>query len=143
MNILQAKIQHLIVLVTITFISIFIFTPGFALQSENVMHFQADTVGPNVISLAGEWKFRFDPENKGIAEEWFKKSDFGDMINLPGTTDEQKKGQPETEQVARFTRIHAYNGVAWYKTVVDIPKEFEGKASCIFDGTEQSNPGLV
>lgn len=80
-----------------------------------------------VISLSGQWKFRFDPQNEGIEKEWYLIAPFDDTILLPGTTDEQGKGDPESPQIGRFTRIHAYRGAAWYQTEVEIPNYFKGK----------------
>lgn len=89
-----------------------------------------DRVGSNalnVISLAGKWRFQFDPENEGIKEEWFREKIFNDQIQLPSTTDEQKKGDEEPKQAGRFTRTHAYSGAAWYQMDVNIPNNFIGK----------------
>ena len=41
-----------------------------------------------------------DGEKAGIAQEFFKKTSFGDTIDLPATTAEAKKGEKGTE---RFT----------------------------------------
>ena len=87
----------------------------------------AQTKKENVLLLSGEWNFRFDPQNVGINQRWYKTLPFDDTIILPGTTDEQAKGNPEPPELGRFTRIHAYRGAAWYQTEVEIPKHFEGK----------------
>ena len=90
----------------------------------------AQTKKENVLLLSGEWNFRFDPQNVGINQRWYKTLPFDDTIILPGTTDEQAKGNPEPPELGRFTRIHAYRGAAWYQTEVEIPKHFEGKRLC-------------
>ncbi|MEZ3431561.1 MAG: hypothetical protein K1W36_15305 [Lachnospiraceae bacterium] len=51
-------------------------------------------------NLAGKWQFALDGEKDGIAQEFFKKTSFGDTIDLPATTAEAKKGEKGTE---RFT----------------------------------------
>lgn len=96
-------------------------------RSQNLILPRINANEANVISLAGEWEFSFDPDNVGVTEEWFKHHTFDDAIMLPSTTDEQKKGKEEHRQEGRFTRIHAYRGAAWYRTEVDIPKEMKGK----------------
>lgn len=87
----------------------------------------AQTERENVLLLSGEWNFSFDPQNIGIKQKWYKTLPFDDTIILPGTTDEQAKGNPEPPELGRFTRTHAYRGAAWYQTEVEIPKHFEGK----------------
>lgn len=42
-------------------------------------------------NLAGKWQFALDGEKAGIAQEFFKKTSFGDTIDLPATTAEQKR----------------------------------------------------
>lgn len=88
---------------------------------------QANAAEQTVISLAGQWKFQIDPKEVGVDEAWFKKTNFEDTIQLPGTTDEQKKGTEEPRQDGRFTRIHAYRGAAWYQVELDLPSYFKGK----------------
>ncbi len=113
--------------VTSAFILLFIATPGFASRGKKEVLSRANATEPHVISLAGKWKFQFDPKDIGIDEAWFRKTDFDDTIQLPSTTDEQKKGTEEPHQKGRFTRIHAYRGAAWYQIEVDIPQQWKGK----------------
>ena len=80
-----------------------------------------------IISLAGEWKYKLDPENKGIREKWFEGNRFENMILLPGTTDENHIGKEEERQTGRFTRIYTYRGAVWYNTEFNIPQEWKGK----------------
>ena len=46
---------------------------------------------PAKIELAGAWQFQMDPENKGIAENWFN-SELTDSVSLPGSMAENGKG---------------------------------------------------
>ena len=48
-------------------------------------------VKPLLIDLSGEWRFSLDPGNNGISELWATKT-LSDFVKLPGTTDENKKG---------------------------------------------------
>lgn len=104
----------------------------------------AQTKKENVLLLSGEWNFRFDPQNVGINQRWYKTLPFDDTIILPGTTDEQAKGNPEPPELGRFTRIHAYRGAAWYQTEVEIPKHFEGKRLVLsMERTKVTKYGLM
>src|SRR5450759_4833769 len=49
------------------------------------------------ISLAGEWRFKIDRDDVGINEMWFNKKP-GDVIKLPGTMAENRKGDDVTLQ---------------------------------------------
>ena len=46
-------------------------------------------------TLAGEWQFALDPANEGVQKKWFERS-LEDRIALPGTTDENRKGDSES-----------------------------------------------
>ena len=79
------------------------------------------------LDLAGEWRFRLDPEDKGIAGKWWGGS-LPDAAHLPGSTDENGYGEePSEREPNRLTRLHKYVGAAWYQRDVVIPAEWEGK----------------
>ena len=40
----------------------------------------AQTKKENVLLLSGEWNFRFDPQNVGINQRWYKTLPFDDTI---------------------------------------------------------------
>ncbi|UCD28162.1 MAG: glycoside hydrolase family 88 protein [Planctomycetota bacterium] len=88
----------------------------------------------SIISLAGQWSFRLDPDNKGIEEQWFKNT-FSDKVRLPGTTDENRKGN-KNEECALFhlSRLYIYTGPAWYQREVNIPDNWAGKRITLFMG---------
>ena len=98
-----------------------------SLQAQHLLSPPKAVQNSGVVVLSGKWRFQLDPENIGIKEQWFKRTQWNDVIQLPGTTDEQKKGAPEQKQSGRFTRVHAYQGPAWYQIEVNIPKSFAGK----------------
>jgi hypothetical protein len=84
------------------------------------------------ISLAGEWRFRLDPNDVGVAEKWFAHT-FDDTIHLPGTTDENHKGVKKDEQcVDRLSRAWYWKGPAWYQRRVTIPDAWKGKRITLF-----------
>lgn len=84
------------------------------------------------ISLAGEWRFRLDPADKGIDERW-QASDLPEKIPLPGATDEHQRGtKNEKIEPRRLTRAWEYVGPAWYQRDIEIPAEWEGKRIFVF-----------
>ena len=75
------------------------------------------------ISLAGEWRFRLDPGDDGVASEWFRQV-LPETVRLPGSLDENGKGTPVSAvHVAHLTRLYEYTGPAWYQKTVTIPRE--------------------
>lgn len=80
------------------------------------------------IPLEGKWQFDLDPTNKGQKERWFNKS-LSETVELPGTTDENKKGIKNsiTEETMRLSRTYFYEGKAWYSKEINIPLSFIGK----------------
>lgn len=79
-------------------------------------------------SLAGEWSFSLDADNKGLAESWQKDKTFKDKIKLPGTTDEAGYGEKTTgSDFGILTRAYKYVGPAWYQRTIDIPADWTGK----------------
>lgn len=79
------------------------------------------------IDLSGNWKFQLDPDEVGMEEKWFLKV-FDDSIQLPGTTDEYKKGIFKDEMADdRLSRVWYWKGAAWYQKEVEIPEDWAGK----------------
>ena len=79
------------------------------------------------MSLAGEWRFAIDRENKGISEGWFERQ-LEETIQLPGTTDEAQKGDFVDERCDdRLSRLWRWIGPAWYQRPVTIPEHWQGK----------------
>ena len=114
----------------------------------------------DVISLAGQWFFRLDPENAGEQAKWYN-GKLTDRINLPGSTVEngygddisvdtkwtgsivdrswftgaeyEKYRQPGNIKVPFWlTPVKHYVGPAWYQKQVNIPKSFAGKRVTLF-----------
>lgn len=89
-------------------------------------------VESDTLSLAGVWRFSFEPEGapSGAGPEDIR---FEDSIRLPGTTAAQRKGPAERfdpqmnrETMARLRERHPYVGPAWYQRDVTIPADWEG-----------------
>jgi beta-galactosidase/beta-glucuronidase len=80
------------------------------------------------VSLSGEWAFRLDPKQEGLAQEWFATALPG-RIKLPGTTDEAKLGIANTAKptLMGLYRPNSYAGPAWYQREIEIPAAWAGK----------------
>ena len=112
------------------------------------------------ISLAGQWRFQLDPENKGENEKWYENT-LEDRIKLPGSTAEngfgdditvdtkwtgaiidrswftdekyEKYRQPENIKIPFWlTPVKHYVGPAWYQKQVDIPGNWKGRRITLF-----------
>ncbi|MCX6376444.1 MAG: hypothetical protein NTU88_10510, partial [Armatimonadetes bacterium] len=82
----------------------------------------------NTISLAGQWRFELDPKNAGISEGWFSKP-LTETVTLPGSTDTNTKGTPNTRppDLQHLSRLYEYIGPAWYQCDITIPDEWTRK----------------
>jgi hypothetical protein len=112
------------------------------------------------ISLAGEWNFAMDREDKGVAEKWFAKN-LDDKVRLPGSMTENGKGDDVTlntkwtgsiydssfffqPRLAKFRRpdnlkipfwltpLKYYVGVAWYQKEIVVPANWTAKNIILF-----------
>lgn len=79
------------------------------------------------ISLAGEWHFSLDPKNEGEKESWAGK-ELGNMITLPGTTDQAQYGEKTLgSDYGILTRAYKYIGPAWYQREIEIARDLGNK----------------
>ena len=112
------------------------------------------------LSLQGIWKFKMDPQDKGVTENWFNQS-FSETIQLPASMTERGLGDPVTLQtnwtaslydsswyfnprMAKYrqpgnlkfpfflTPIKQYVGAAWYQKEIKIPSDWNGKRIVLF-----------
>lgn len=81
-------------------------------------------------SLDGRWKFRYDPENVGEQNQWFRPdlddSDW-DGIDVPSAWDlKDNDGWPgyAAEDFGKGGSLK--DGYAWYRTSVEIPSDWQG-----------------
>jgi len=78
--------------------------------------------GRATFSLDGEWEFQLDPERNGETNGWSSGDQaFSGRIGLPGSWDAQGFGE-ETDKLR-----HQFIGVGWYRKVVDIPADWNGR----------------
>lgn len=109
----------------------------------------------STIDLSGEWQFKMDSLNKGIAEKWFEQK-FAETVRLPGSMAENGKGLEITinskwtgqvvdsawykdEKYAKYRKNgnvkipfwlqpeKHYIGAAWYQKEIEIPKGWPSK----------------
>lgn len=106
-------------------------------------------------SLSGEWQFKADPDDKGIAEMWYNR-ELDEKVLLPGSMNTNGKGDPvtvhtpwtgsmwnrawyespayekyrspeDTKVVFWLSPDKYYAGAAWYQKKVTIPKDWKNK----------------
>lgn len=84
------------------------------------------------IDLSGEWQFALDSLNIGETEHWFS-NELTETVQLPGTTDENKKGRlnPDTTTM-HLNRVYTYEGAAWYRKIITIPEHLKDKHLQLF-----------
>ncbi len=93
---------------------------------------QASDVDSQTISLAGTWKFSIDADKLGEKEKWFTQ-ELPEIVQLPGSMDENEKGTPVAVTSARYlNRQYKYEGVAWYQKKVVIPNDWDKKHISLF-----------
>jgi len=86
----------------------------------------------STIDLQGQWQFTLDTANVGLKEKWYL-TNFNDSIQLPGTTDTNKKGFKNTDTTTmHLNRVYEYEGVAWYRKKITIPQDFNNKHIQLF-----------
>lgn len=87
----------------------------------------------SVIPLEGTWQFRLDAEKSGSQMKWHEQRFEGDVIFLPGSTDQAGFGL-KTAASSRgwLSRPFVYEGPAWYQRQVVIPDAWRGKRLELF-----------
>ncbi len=113
----------------------------------------------DTVDLAGTWSLRLDPQDEGIAQQWFT-STFPDTVTLPGSIQSQGYGdvptlettwtgsiRPEVFQMPRYAPYRdpahfkmpfwlqpkrCYTGPAWYQRTVVISPRWEGRRITLY-----------
>lgn len=95
-----------------------------------------------VLDLSGTWSFQLDPQGKG-EQEMFWKTHSPETVQLPGTTDTNRKGTKNTNQLetTQLSRPYKYEGAAWYSKTVEIPAQWQGKHIVLF--LERTRPTVL
>jgi hypothetical protein len=85
------------------------------------------------LKLDGEWQFRLDPDERGLAERWYENSArLVDTIRVPGCWQGQGHGNDGLDEVWDFqilTRTFraTYKGTGWYAKRFELPAQWRGK----------------
>jgi len=88
--------------------------------------------GDNQVNLAGQWRFALDVNNVGVKEKWFEKT-LDDTIQLPGTTDENRKGKlNNAREVSHLSRVYTFSGSAWYQQDINVLTDWSNKCISLF-----------
>ncbi len=66
-----------------------------------------------ILSLAGQWRFRLDPDDAGVGEAWFKET-LPDRLRLPGALQAQGFGNKVTAETRWLARGWGINQGLWY-----------------------------
>ena len=78
-------------------------------------------------TLSSAWKFKLDPEDRGLSQGWFRHPElYAEPIQLPGTWQGQGFGGSGKDTVRDFnyearTFRATYAGTGWYSTVLEAP----------------------
>lgn len=79
-----------------------------------------------ILNLAGSWKFKSDPEDRGVAEKWY-----GVGLDEAGWKDHPVPGSWQ----AVFPELMEYLGAGWYRRSFTAPAEMKGKFNrLVLDG---------
>jgi beta-galactosidase len=84
------------------------------------------------VSLNDDWRFRLDPEDRGLADRWFEGTgNQGDPIAVPGCWQGQGFGGEGTDTVWDFRlegRVFraTYKGTGWYTRMFQAPAGWQG-----------------
>ncbi len=80
----------------------------------------------NIKKLSGIWKFKVDPENEGINNNWFTGLSNSNSIAVPGSWNNQ------------FTDLNQYREWAWYETESYVPSSWQGERIYLWFGEASS-----
>ncbi len=79
-------------------------------------HPRPDFHRPDWINLNGWWEFRFDPEDRGLADSWFRGDTVaGRRIRVPFPWGSPLSAVPDEAEIA------------WYRRAIEIPAAWEGR----------------
>lgn len=84
------------------------------------------------LSLAGRWMLKLDPSARGVQEHW-QDSTFTEEVLLPGTLEENRKGEKvEKTTTDHLNQSYTYTGAAWYQRDVVIPGSWANRDVRLF-----------
>lgn len=82
-----------------------------------------------IISLDGSWELTLHEEEPLASEPKLEELAFGDLVTLPGSLAENKKGSLNTNRDVwkNLSVEYEFEGTAYYKCTITIPQDWEGK----------------
>lgn len=118
---------------------------GLLILSVIICLFFSGNAEPNgyrkAIDLSGVWEFALDAKNEGITQKWFL-NDLNETIQLPGTTDLNKKGYLNKDTTTmHLNRVYKYDGPAWYRKHIVVPEGWSKEHVQLF--MERTKPSKV
>ena len=80
----------------------------------------------STIDLSGQWRLSLDPDSTGISKG-FPTTLSNDIVVLPGTTDNNKKGikNDKKDETTHLSRHFSYFGKAWYLRTIYVPASWK------------------
>lgn len=70
--------------------------------------------------LDGEWRFELDPDDRGLAEQWYRDHNFTGSARWPGSIESQMADAQEMQQAQPWQdRV-----VAWYEREFEVPEQW-------------------
>ncbi|MGV8136553.1 MAG: sugar-binding domain-containing protein [Mangrovibacterium sp.] len=84
------------------------------------------------LSLAGSWMLKTDPSARGLQEHW-QDSSFVEEVLLPGTLEENGKGEKVGNRTTdHLNQTYTYTGAAWFQRDVVIPRSWANREVTLF-----------
>jgi len=85
------------------------------------------------VGLGGEWRFRLDPDDRGVREGWYERPRaLRERVVVPGCWQGQGFGTDEAQKIWDFgirarTCRASYRGTAWYGRSFRVPAAWKGE----------------
>ncbi len=80
------------------------------------------------VDLSGKWDVFLDRDKRMLSPE-----SFPDTIMLPDSTSNAGLGEINTEiEYGCLTDVHRFEGYAWFRRVIEVTPEMEGRPLCLF-----------
>ncbi len=80
------------------------------------------------VLLDGEWRFKLDPEDRGLQDQWYLDHEFSGTARWPDSIENQLAMERELKQRTghRHDRV-----VAWYEREFEVPQGWLGGPECL------------
>lgn len=98
------------------------FAEGYKQRAETRLAQTDGTTGELVAELPLEMRFRRDPFNQGVIEQWYGEEVAVDAWETRNTYDLLEQQEEPLDDEGHF-----YTGYVWYRGTIDVPAAFEGR----------------